>query len=280
MNNSIVIREEENLKQMLSFASKAGFKEIMLGFGSSKIFEDDSYEKEIELIQKLLCKYDLQCGQTHLPCYHLTISSEIIDENMELQIKRAIRASAMLGAKWTTYHPRTDLTNGCNRTKSQEANISILKDYLEIAEKSGIGIAVENMPLYPYDRPDWRFFGGGWEELCDICNVLNSDKIGICWDFGHAHTAHLDQTAAIKAIGSLLKMTHVHDNYRKGDHHQLPLLASTEWNSIHWDQAMTALREINYQGSLALELIYPPLPMCETFVKLAFESLEYLKKLA
>ena len=279
MENSIIVREEENLEQMLSFASKAGFKEVMLGFGSSELFKNDFYEKEVERIQKLLCKYDLKCGQTHLPYYHLTVSSEIKNESMEMQIKRAIQASAMLGAQWTAYHPRTDVTNGFNRTKSKEANISILKDYLETAEKYGIGIAVENMPLYPYERPDWKFFGGGWEELCEVCNALDSDKIGICWDFGHAHTANLDQIAAINEVGSLLKMTHVHDNYRKGDHHQLPLLASVEWNSIHWDKVMQALRNIDYQGSLTLELIYPPLPMCETFIKLAYECLEYLKQL-
>ena len=65
VNSSIVIREEENLEQMLLFASNAGFKEVMLGFGSSKIFEKDSYEKEIECIQKLLCKYNLPNQKVH-----------------------------------------------------------------------------------------------------------------------------------------------------------------------------------------------------------------------
>ena len=108
---------------------------------------------------------------------------------------------------------------------------------------------------------------------------MNSDKIGICWDFGHAHTASLDQAAAIKDIGSKLKMTHVHDNYRNGDYHQMPMLGDTIWGCIDWKKPISALKEINYKGSLALELIYPPLPMCESFVKLGYAALEYIKGL-
>ena len=40
-----------------------------------------------------------------------------------------------------------------------------------------------------------------------------------------------------------------------------------------------ALKEIKYEGSLALEVIYPPFQMWESFIKLSYESLEYLKGL-
>lgn len=279
MNNSIVVREEEKLEEILGFAAKAGFKEVLIGFGSSDIFLRENYQADVERIKELLAKNGLSCKQTHLPAYHLTVSSEITDEQTELKIKRCIKASAELGAEWTTYHPRTAVNDGYNQTKSFEANKAILTDYLEDAEKYGIGIAVENMPLYPYTNAYWRFFGGGWEELCELCDSLKSDKIGICWDFGHAHTAALDQVAAIKDVGSRLKMTHVHDNYKNGDHHQLPLMGDEIWGPINWSETMGALKDINYNGSLALELIYPPFSMCESFIKLAHDCLEHLKTL-
>jgi tRNA A58 N-methylase Trm61 len=94
-----------------------------------------------------------------------------------------------------------------------------------------------------------------------------------------AHTAALDQAVAIKDIGSRLKMTHVHDNYKNGDHHQIPALGSLEWGCIDWKKPMGALKEIGYEGSLALELVFPPVPMYESFVKLAFDSLNYLQSL-
>ena len=279
MINSITVHLNKNFEQMLQYAANAGFKDVLLGFGSGNIFDDDDYEKNIEKLQVLFNRFGLTCGQTHLPSYHLTVSSEIKDEQTETRIRRAIKASAALGAKWTTYHPRTDIKNGYNRTKSFEANAEILKGYLEDAEKCDIGIAVENMPLYPHERPDWRFFGSGWEELCELCDTLNSDKLGICWDFGHAHTAALKQYIAIPEIGSRLKMTHVHDNYRRGDQHQLPGLGSLEWDCVNWPKVIQALKASGYQGSLALEVLYPPLSMCESFMKLAYDSLEYLKSL-
>lgn len=279
MNNSIVVREEENLELMLAYASKAGFQEVSISFGSPDIFLKPDYKSELDKIKALLDVNGLVCKQTHLPYYHLTVSSEIEEEEMELGIARCIEESARLGAQWTAYHPRTAVNDGYSQLKSFEDNKRIISKYLEIAERVGIGIAVENMPLYPYDKPYWRFFCGGWEELCRFCDSFESDKIGICWDFGHAHTAAIDQAQAIKELGDRIKITHVHDNYRAGDHHQLPLLASSIWAPVNWKYVMTALKEIQYEGALTLEVIYPPLPMCETYMKLAYECLENLKKL-
>ena len=279
MKNSIVVRADKNIEFMLHCAASAGFKEVQIGFGECNIFLKDNYEKVIEKIKELLDKNSLICSQTHLPCYHLTVSSEITDETIEKSIKRCIKASSELNAEWTAFHPRTAVNDGYSRTKAFNDNKNILAEYLEDAEKYGIGIAIENMPLYPTTRADWRFFGGGWEELCELCDSLKSDRLGICWDFGHAHTAELDQAAAIRDIGSRLKMTHIHDNYKNGDHHQLPALAKIQWDSIDWKKAISALKEIKYTGSLSLELIYPPLSMCENFVKLAYDCLEYIKEL-
>ncbi|MBQ9543626.1 MAG: sugar phosphate isomerase/epimerase [Clostridia bacterium] len=279
MTNSIVARYDENFELMLKFASSAGFGEVMVGFGESKVFESDTYEKEVEKMGELLNKYSLRASQTHLPCYHLLDSSEIVDEKTEMSIRRGIWASGKLGSDWTAFHPRSAVNKGCSRGVSFEDNRRMLEIYLEDAEKAGVGIAVENMPLYPHSHNEWRFFGGGWEELCELCEVLKSPRFGICWDFGHAHTAGIDQKVALREVGSLLKMTHVHDNYKNGDQHQLPGLADRQWNSIGWVSVMQTLKSIGYEGTLALETIMPPICMCENFFKLAFDSLEYLKSL-
>lgn len=279
MKNSINIQEDPNIEIMLEYAAKAGFKEVILGFGSSKLFHTDSYQEYIDKIKGMLDKFGLTCGQTHLPYYHLTVSSEIIDPEMELAITRCIQASADLGAKWTAYHPRTAVNHGYHRGVSMADNKAVISKYVEVGEKCGVGIAVENMPLYPASAPYWRFFGGGWEELCELCDSIDSDKIGICWDFGHAHTAALDQGVALRDVGSRLKMTHVHDNCKNGDHHQIPALGDKMWGCIDWEKPMQALKDIHYEGSLGLELVFPPLPMCQSLMKLAFDSLNYLQSL-
>ncbi len=279
MTNSIAVRYDENFELMLKYAAAAGFRDVMVGFGESKVFESDLWEREADKIGELLNKYSLKCPTAHLPCYHLLVSSEEKDEKTELSIRRGIKASAALGADWAAFHPRTAVNRGFSRAASFEDNKRMLGLYLEDAEKAGVGIAVENMPLYPRSHNEWRFFGGGWEELVELCGALKSERIGICWDFGHAHTADLDQKTALREVGSLLKMTHVHDNYKSGDQHQLPGLADTMWDSIHWKKIVKTLKSIGYDGTLALEVIMPPLPMCENFFRLAYDSLEYLKSL-
>lgn len=278
MQNSIVIREEENWEEMLGYAKQAGFTEVSFSFGTPEFFLQADYKSKIDRMKEVLDQKGLVCKQTHLPFYHLTVSSEIAEETMELGILRCIEESARLGAEWTAYHPRTAVNAGYNQTKSFEDNRRYLAKYLETAEKYGVGIAIENMPLYPYEKPYWRFFGGGWEEIAELCDSFQSDKVGICWDFGHAHTAAIEQAHAIRDLGKRIKITHVHDNYRNGDHHQLPLMANPIWGCVDWKSAMRALREVQYEGALTLELIYPPLPMCDTFMKLAYECLENLKK--
>lgn len=100
MRNSIIIREEENLEFMLQLAAKAGFKEIMLGFGTSDILLRKDYHNDIEKIKLLMDKYGIACRQTHFPFYHLLVSSEVENEEIEDYIKRGIEASDELGAEW------------------------------------------------------------------------------------------------------------------------------------------------------------------------------------
>ncbi len=153
---------------------------------------------------------------------------------------------------------------------------AFLKEELEKARAD-----TGNKPIFVFQHagiPE-TIVGGGWEELCELCDELNSDKIGICWDFGHANTANLSQEKALGEIGNRLKITHVHDNSKNGDHHQLPLLGGDEWGCINWTETMSAVKSINYKGPLTLELIYPPKQMLEGFIKCCFDSLECLKNM-
>jgi len=278
MRRSIQLHEEWHLESMLANAAKAGFTEVAIGFSESDVCYRDDYENEAERLCELLRKHHLVCRQIHLPCYPLLESSELVKEDVEKAIKRGIHVGALLGAEWGAFHPRTAVTQGYDRAVSFCHNREKLSEYLEYAEKYGMGIAVENMPLYPYTAPHFRFFGAGWEDLCELVDTFDSDKIGICWDFGHAHLAALDQSVALKTIGKRLKITHVHDNTKNDDHHQLPLLGNSDWN-IRWEPIMKTLCEIGYQGALTLEVVTPPISVCEGFVKCGYDGVSYLWEL-
>ena len=278
MRRSIQIREEEHFELLLTHAAKAGFTEISISFGSCPILADDALDRDIDRIGNLLVNAGISCTQIHLPCYHLLVSCEETDPVLEKAMVQYIRAGSKLGAAWGAFHPRSACTSGYDRKKSYISNREALLRYLDATSDCTMGIAVENMPLYPYSQPQWRFFGGGFEELIDLCDDIDDPRLGICWDFGHAHTAALDQNAALRAVGDRLKITHVHDNYKNGDHHQLPLLGSDPcWNPIPWDGVMKAVGAIGYTGPMTLEILYPPVPMLPAYVDLCYASLGCLE---
>ncbi len=278
MRRSIQLHEEWYFEQMLAYTAAAGFQEVAIGFSESPVCFSKDYEREVVRLQELLQKNGLICRQIHLPCYPLLESSDIVKEEVENAIKVGIRIGSMLGAEWGAFHPRTAVDQGFDRTLSFRHNREKLCEYLEWAEKYGMGIAVENMPLYPYVKPEWRFFGGGFEELCELVDTLDSEKIGICWDFGHAHLSALDQSAALRRVGERLKITHVHDNSRNDDHHQLPLLRTCDWN-IQWGPIMHTLRAVGYQGPMTLEVVTPPLSACKSFVQCGYDCLAALEEI-
>lgn len=280
MLKAIQIRYDGEIYQNLEYASLAGFKEVSIGFGDNVDFFNSDYEPELEKLAMCLSDNKLRCVQTHLPCYHLHVPQEEIHENFENAIKNALIASSFLGAKWSAFHPRSDVSGGYDRTSAYRKNYEMLSGYLETSEKCGCGIAVENMPLYPSSYPEWRFFGGGYEEIIELCDELGSEKAGICWDFGHAHTAGIDQKYALRKIGKRLKITHVHDNYKNGDHHVLPLTGDEMWGCIKWDEIMPVMKDTNYEGPLTLELIFPPMGMRKSFMMQCFDCTSELCRLS
>ena len=115
------------MEQTFGYVKKAGFKYVSMGFGSSKAdFIRDDWEDFVEHITNRLEENGLSCVQTHLPYYDLLLSSEILDDEMELAIKRCIRASAMLGAKVCVYHPRSSLTRDFSVKASLADNIKVI----------------------------------------------------------------------------------------------------------------------------------------------------------
>lgn len=273
------IREEEKFETLLKYSSMAGYKEVAISFGSSDLLMKDDYLSSLKKLNELLDKYKLKCIQSHLPFYHLLVSSEEVTDEMERAIIRGIEATKILDAKWTAFHPRSAVNFGYDRKKAFNDNKEKLSVYLETAIKLGVGIAVENMPLYPYTNPEWDFFGGKYEELIELCDSLKCENIGICWDFGHAHTASIDQRKALLDIGDRLKITHIHDNFRNGDHHLLPLESDPFWGSIKWAELMPYMKKINYEGPMTLEIIYPSVDSLEWFVRHSFECVTKLIKL-
>lgn len=273
MTNALQIRDLPGIEKVIESAARVGFKEVAIGFGENYIFPDDSWEERVNYIKGLLDKENLKCVQTHLPYYELRISSEILDEAMEKSMLRGIIATKMLGAKFTAMHPRSSVISDFDPKVSLQDNLKTINSYLPTAIENDVIIAVENLAIFP-GIPYEKFYVWNAFDLVDLVDAVNSPNCKICWDFGHAHLTGIDQVKALKHVGSRLCCTHVHNNFRRFDSHEVPTIGSMKWEEI-----MPVVEEIGYRGPMTLEVMYPDNRTLDDYLRLCLSSLEYLDEL-
>ena len=272
MLKAIQIQHDSRMERALTLAKRAGFEYVSIGFGSSSVFHNDGWESEILRIRALLADIGLKCALTHLPYHNLTVNSDVTDKAMDEAIKRAIRATSMLGADRTAHHTRTyyPSVGVADNIKSKADNISLIRELIPVAREVGVILGLENLPffekypLYPH-TPD---------DLMELFCELDDPNLGICWDFGHGLMSGNDQSTALRRIGKNLKLTHIHDNFKNDDQHLIPGIGVTDWGEL-----MPILREIGYDGPMMLELVYPDDSTLEAFMKHSYASISRLEEL-
>lgn len=98
---------------------------------------------------------------------------------------RCIEAGGKLGAEWNVYHARTAVNDNYSPRKSMELAKIALTLLADKANKSGSGIAIENLPVFP----GWaqaRFFSSDYEDLCEIndyFSIIEKPKPTVTDDF-------------------------------------------------------------------------------------------------
>ncbi len=274
MEKSVQIRYDGNFYVNCKCASLAGFRHMAVNFSHGLSMDWQDPERIIDDINQTLDENNLKCIQSHLPCYGLGESSEVVRADMEECMHKALFVSARLGAEWCAYHTRDSFSSGFVKKITHEDNNKLISKFLETAEKNNTGIAIENLPLFN----DVAYFSSGVDELVALVDSFNSDRVGICWDTGHANLLPYDQSTAIRYMGKRLKCTHIHDNYRDNDWHHLPTFGNIDWKSL-----VTALRDVDYRGPLTLEALETVSDgkgygenVIAAFFELAYSTLRYI----
>lgn len=164
---------------------------------------------------------------------------------------RSLEAASILNIPWVVFHAGTYGTefDRAHIAELKRRNMEWFAPLIEACEKYNTGIAFENMA---------QSFGRGenakdcycskTDDLIELADSFKSDRVGICWDTGHAHVNESNQPYDLKKIGSRLKALHIQDNNGIDDQHLPPYLGS-----INWDELMHALHEIAYQGPFTFE---------------------------
>ena len=276
MKKAIQIEYNESFELKCHIASEVGFSDIAVNYTKVLGKSEDDWKKITEDILRILDETGLSCVQSHPHYYNPFESSEIIDDEMEYNIRQSIVSSAALGAKWCVIHPRTSFSSGFLLSKSFEDNKKWFSALLECAEKHGTGIAAENLPIFPSPNPIRPLFSYNVEHLTGLLDSFNCDNIGVCWDFGHANLLRGDQVPMLKALGERIKCTHIHNNWGMRDNHAPPI-----YGNINWSAVMPALAKTGYHGPLTLETHcwYDDEALLRSFAKHNYENLEYLERL-
>lgn len=251
MRKSINIKAERVLDETVyDYVKRAGFDGCDISLADVRLMNAPDWENHIYRIKNFLDERNLVCTQIHMPVYDIFLSSEIILDEEKNAILNSIKAMNILGCKWGAYHPRAAFNNNFNSEIAMKDNYIELSIYLEEAEKYNVGVAVENIPVFP-DCPQHRFFSSDYDEFNYFIETFKSDKVGICWDFGHANLMPIKQEKAFKILGDKIRIVHMHNNHRFHDDHIMPTLGTIDWENV-----MPALQKCGYAGDFSLEVNY------------------------
>lgn len=198
-------------------------------------------------VKKLLEENGMTCYQAHAP-FSFTFENKFEPADPEFKkLIHAIEAASVMGAEYIVIHGITTPPHIDNF----EYNLNFYKSLEPYAKEFSIKIAIEN--LFVYNKKTDSYHGKLHTPaiLKRMIKSLDSDSFVICLDIGHAGITGIEPEDMIKALGNdILKVLHVHDNDYKNDQHLPPYHGKFNWENI-----MSALKEINFDGDFSLELI-------------------------
>lgn len=174
----------------------------------------------------------------------------------------SIAAAGRLGVQVVVVHAARPPENPTGPDR-REALARALQNVVPTAAENTITLAVENCS----DREDLAF-------LIDVVDSLKLPNVGFNIDTGHAQIHHIGAPAAIRMMGHRLATTHLQDNFGERDDHLPP-----GKGTIDWAEVWKALREVEYSGTLMVEISDCP-PGREPDARAdTQDAYDYLKKL-
>ncbi len=195
-----------------------------------------AYSEFAKRLRRIGLENGMVCNQSHAP--FPTYIKEVRD-----YLKRAIECTAIAGGKICVIHP--------DNNKGAKENAEMFLELLPFAKDHGVKIATENM--WNWDKENDLASPAACshhEDFVAHLDAVNDEYFVACLDIGHAEMNGLKTSAkdSILALGDKLQALHIHDNDKHRDSHQIPFSMGIDFNEI-----ISALKEINYQGYFTLE---------------------------
>jgi sugar phosphate isomerase/epimerase len=188
--------------------------------------------------------------------WSVSYHKDYIYDDVQLELtKKAIKMTPVVGSKVFVF-AGTSKRSG-DHTEWQRM-LDRTRELVQMAEEHDVVIAEEFEP---------GFIVGNTQELLRLFDAIPSRHLAANLDLGHAFLCDPDPLESIRQLGT--KIIHCHiENMKAGVHeHLLP------WEGdMALDTYLAVLREIGYQGGLALDLYK------HDYEAVATESVTYLRK--
>ena len=161
-----------------------------------------------------------------------------------------------------------------SKQKTMAFTIDFLRELLAATSALDIDFAVELLRDVPLNG---KVRGGtSFSEILEIVNAVKSQRLGICWDFGHSFfQSERGVQPALPPVEFLHKIfrTHIHDYANNVTH--LPL----GHGKIPFEDYLGILITSGFSGILNLELNPTRIMDPENFKTYILESADYLKNI-
>lgn len=265
------ILPEVGLEEGVALIASAGFERVDFNLdtflknsdvyaGKINTFFDEDVEKLLAYFgayKKMFEKYGIRPSQMHAPYPIFVPGRPDVSEYMQKNvIPKSIAIAGMMEIPWVVMHPfKLQYSYGIDVEHAM--NLQFFQSLIPMLKEHGIGVCVENL----YESVGKRITEGTCADpkeaiwYVDTLNQLAGEELfGCCLDTGHMELVHREPADYVRAIGSRLKILHMHENDAIGDLHQMPYTFGTKAeDGVDWQDFRKALDEIGFDGTLSFE---------------------------
>ena len=240
----------------LSVLVAAGFEELALvdqlpvvrwvGATGVQVWLNYAAPPEPAEVRRQVEEADLALRSIHGPfgpsCDPSSLEAEIREAALATLLD-AVDLAAEAGAGYLVIHPGAEPIGDRPNERARRARLAAesIARLVPRAEARGVKLAVENMPP--------GHVGSRIDDLLEILRAVDSPRVGLCFDTGHANLVGRTVSMWRKAAPHVLAM-HVHDNDGTADQHREPFSGSVKWGRLR-----NALVEVPYRGDFVLECL-------------------------
>ncbi len=231
-------------EDVLKRISEYGFTHLLWSHHWNTDFAYGQYE--LSAISEMLKRYNLTLQDVH-GCanaekswfsvleYQRKAGIELMVNRLEMMQK--LNATGVL----VMHQPRIKTNSSPEEIALKRRQFESLKksmdEIIPILEKMDAKLALENMP------------GDTWEFLRYLLDNYPSERIGFCFDSGHANINLKNQFKECEEYRSRIMAVHLHDNNAESDQHLSPFSGT-----VDWDLTAKILKNSSYSGVINFEL--------------------------